>query len=184
MIEYAKYGLNIRKMSMNNIKSEKKIDTLLRVLSILIMLFFFIFLNFLENPVLWVNILGLFFACIIPLVKKLFKRKKILFSGEIDLEVKRDNFYFYKDGEMKLELLYKDTDVKYKKTLIKDIKMIMYNCEEMYCFYIKKDHDTSGYDKLYSDLEATDYHEKIPVLKEVIFNIVVLGIIAAGILIR
>ena len=85
---------------------------------------------------------------------------------------------------MKLELLYKDTDVKYKKTLIKDIKMIMYNCEEMYCFYIKKDHDTSGYDKLYSDLEATAYHEKIPVLKEVIFNIAVLGIIAVGILIR
>lgn len=50
--------------------------------------------------------------------------------------------------------------------------------------YIKKDYNISGYEKLYFDLEETDYHEKIPILKEIIFKIVILGITAAIILMQ
>ena len=85
---------------------------------------------------------------------------------------------------MKLELLYKDTDVKYRKTIFNDIKMVMNCCGKIYYFYIKKDHNISGYEKLYFDLEETDYHEKIPILKEIIFKIVILGITAAIILMQ
>ena len=53
-----------------------------------------------------------------------------------------------------------------------------------YYFYIKKDYNISGYEKLYFDLEETDYHEKIPILKEIIFKIVILGITAAIILMQ
>ena len=110
-------------------------------------------------------------------MKTLLERKSLLLKGEIDLEVKRDNFYFYKNEEMKLELLYKDTDVKYRKTIFNDIKMVMNCCGKIYYFYIKKDHNISGYEKLYSDLEGTEYHEKISVWKEGIIYVVATGIL-------
>lgn len=184
MIEYAKYTLNIRKMKVNDLKFEKKMNNILMFITVSATLIFIVFLDFFENPSLWMDILGLSFVVIVLFVEKLFERKKILFDGESDLEVKRDNFYFYKDGEMKLELLYKNTDIKYRKTIQKDMKMIIHDCGEIYYFYIKKDYNISGYEKLYFDLEETDYHEKIPVLKEIIFKIVILGITAAIILMQ
>ena len=180
MTEYSRDALNLRKMSMNNIEFEKKTDNIFLILTVLIMLFFLIFMDFFKNPDLWLDILRLFLVGIVFFVKVLFKREKALFTGEIDLEVKRDDFYFYKNGEMKLELLYKDTDVKYRKTLLNDIKITAYNSGELYYFYVKKDHDTSGYEKLYSYLERRDCHKRISVFKEVIFYTVVFGITAAG----
>ena len=174
MIEYAKYTLNIKKMEITDTEFEKKINTIFSIL-ILLVLFFIVFLDLIENYEIWYNILGLVSVVLIFFIKTLFGRKSFFLKGEIDLEVKRDNFYFYKDGVMKLELLYKNTDVRYRKTIFNGIKMVMNDCGKIYCFYIKKDHNVTGYEKLYADLEGTDYHIKISILKEVIFNIIVLG---------
>ena len=56
------------------------------------------------------------------------------------------------------------------------MKMIIHDCGEIYYFYIKKDYNISGYEKLYFDLEETDYHEKIPVLSEFVPDTSISGI--------
>ena len=83
---------------------------------------------------------------------------------------------------MKLELLYKNTDVSYRKTIFGEIKLIMNSCGKIYYFYVKKDHNISGYEKLYTDLERTEYHKKLSLLKESVFYIAGLVLMAAYIL--
>jgi hypothetical protein len=76
MIEYAKYTLNIRKMKVNDLKFEKKMNNILMFITVSATLIFIVFLDFFENPSLWMDILGLSFVVIVLFVEKLFERKK------------------------------------------------------------------------------------------------------------
>ncbi len=74
MIEYAKYTLNIKKMEITDTEFEKKINTIFSIL-ILLVLFFIVFLDLIENYEIWYNILGLVSVVLIFFIKTLFGRK-------------------------------------------------------------------------------------------------------------
>ena len=74
MIEYAKYTLNIKKMEITDTEFEKKINTIFSIL-ILLVSFFIVFLDLIENYEIWYNILGLVSVVLIFFIKTLFGRK-------------------------------------------------------------------------------------------------------------
>jgi hypothetical protein len=172
MIEYGKYTLNLRKTKIRDMELEEKLNNIFLILYFLSVFTLIINIKYISDNDIWINILWTLLIVVIPWVKTALEKKSLFLKGEIDLEIKRDNFYFYKDEIKRLELFYVYTDIKYRKTIFNDIKLILTENEKVFTFYIKKDSNISGYEKLYSDLEKTEYHVKISLVKELVFIIV------------